>query len=94
MREGLETRMNILSTEIRQVRGQMNGLAQYLSHLEVIAEDLENRLEQVKKRENVIEDLLEWMGKDYKYRDMSEAERRQFELIGAHIQMLMRNRDL
>lgn len=94
MRHSLEMRMDELFREIRAVRGQLSGLTQYLSHLEHIASDVANRIEQVEARELVIEDLLDWMGKDYKYRDMTGDERRQFELIGAHIQMLMKERGI
>lgn len=87
MREAIEERMELLHREIRAVRS-------HLRHLEEIAHDLDERLGQVKKREFVIESLLEWMGKDYKYRDMSDAERRQFDLIAVHLLSLMKEQGM
>lgn len=87
MQHVIEERMDLLRREIQGVR-------HYLNHLETIARDLGEKLEQVLQRDQVIEELLEWMGKDYKYRDMSEAERRQFDLIAAHLTMLVNEKQV
>lgn len=87
MRDELESRMKTLSQEIRGIRA-------YLGYLEEIAHNLEERIEQIQARELVLEELLSWMGTDYKYRDMSESEKRQFDLIGAHLHMLIREHQI